>query len=234
MPTRRSADRRARPRTRRDAPQQPAIVDAQRASIDYGALDALMDRVAASLQRDGVAPGEAIAICARNSVAYAALFLGALRAGVVVAPLASSVTPASFHSMVSDAEARAPLRRRERRRTRLQESPARAHLLRSSRSTGDAPGNAVRRLACSGRQHAAGRSRFPPAMPFNIIYSSGNDGGRRRESSSRTGCAGRTSCAAAASATVADTVTLLATPLLLEHDARSSSSRRSRSAAPCC
>ncbi len=65
-----------------------------------------MDRVAASLQRDGVAPGEAIAICGRNSTRYAALFLGALRAGVVVAPLAASVTPASFRSMVGDAEAR--------------------------------------------------------------------------------------------------------------------------------
>jgi len=70
------------------APRQPAIVDADGASIDYGALDQLVDRIAASLQRDGVAPGQAIAICARNSAAYAALFVGALRAGVVVAPLA--------------------------------------------------------------------------------------------------------------------------------------------------
>src|SRR5205085_2226144 len=45
-------------------------------------------------------------ICGRNSVAYAALFLGALRAGVVVAPLAASVMPASFRSMVGDARAR--------------------------------------------------------------------------------------------------------------------------------
>ncbi len=88
------------------APLHAAIVDAEGAAIDYGSLDALMDRVAASLQRDGVAAGEAIAVCARNSVAYAAVFLGALRAGVVVAPLASSVTPASFRSMLGDAGAR--------------------------------------------------------------------------------------------------------------------------------
>ena len=89
----------------RAAPRQPALVDAT-STLDYGALDALMDRVAASLQRDGVAPGEAIAICALNSTRYAAIFLGALRAGVVVAPLAASVTPASFRSMVADAGAR--------------------------------------------------------------------------------------------------------------------------------
>ncbi len=65
-----------------------------------------MDRVAASLQRDGVAAGDSIAICAVNSTRYAAIFLGALRAGVVVAPLAASVTPASFRSMLADAGAR--------------------------------------------------------------------------------------------------------------------------------
>ena len=50
-------------------------------------------------------PGDAIALCAAPSTRYATLFLGALRAGVVVAPLAPSVTPASFASMLDDAEA---------------------------------------------------------------------------------------------------------------------------------
>ena len=49
--------------------------------ISYRDLDGLMDRVAASLQHDGIAPGQAIAICARNTGVSAALFLGALRAG---------------------------------------------------------------------------------------------------------------------------------------------------------
>src|SRR6476646_336393 len=84
------------------APGRRALVDGA-STLDYAALDATMDRVAASLQREGVAPGEAIAICAQNSTRYAAIFLGALRAGVVVAPLAASVTPASFRSMLADA-----------------------------------------------------------------------------------------------------------------------------------
>ncbi|MEO8937762.1 MAG: class I adenylate-forming enzyme family protein [Burkholderiaceae bacterium] len=73
--------------------------------LDYAALDGLMDRIAASLQRDGLRPDDAIAICASTSVRYAALYLGALRAGIVVAPLASSVTTASFASMLDDAQA---------------------------------------------------------------------------------------------------------------------------------
>ena len=70
-------------------PDADAIVqDGDR--LSYAELDALMDRVAASLQRDGVAPQQSIAICASSSLNYAALFVGALRAGVAVAPIAPS------------------------------------------------------------------------------------------------------------------------------------------------
>ena len=65
-----------------------------------------MDRVAATLQRDGVKPREAIAICAFASNAYLVLFMGALRAGIAVAPLAPSSTPAQIAGMTADAGAR--------------------------------------------------------------------------------------------------------------------------------
>ena len=87
------------------APERRALVDPQR-TLSYGELDALMDRVAASLQRDGLQPGDAIGICAASSATYAAVFLGALRAGVVVAPLAPGVLPAAFANMLRDAGAR--------------------------------------------------------------------------------------------------------------------------------
>ena len=70
-----------------EAPQRRALVQGG-ATLSYGELDELMDRVAAALQRDGVQAGEVIAICAGTSLAYAVTYLGALRAGVVVAPLA--------------------------------------------------------------------------------------------------------------------------------------------------
>ena len=85
-------------RARRRAPA-PAGAGAGRRMLDYAALDALMDRVAAALQRDGLRPGDSIAICASSVAEYAAVFLGALRAGVAVAPLAPSVdAPSSWRA----------------------------------------------------------------------------------------------------------------------------------------
>jgi len=86
-------------------PAHPALVDA-RQTLSYGELDAMLDRIAAALQRDGVRPREAIAVCASASVAYAAVFLGALRAGVVVAPLAPSETAKSLAGMLADSGAK--------------------------------------------------------------------------------------------------------------------------------
>ena len=89
---------------RRD-PAHLALVDS-RQTLTYAELDALMDRIAAALQRDGVRPRETIAICAGASVPYAAVFLGALRAGVVVAPLAPGETAKSLAGMLADSGAK--------------------------------------------------------------------------------------------------------------------------------
>ncbi|HEY1460454.1 MAG TPA: class I adenylate-forming enzyme family protein [Casimicrobiaceae bacterium] len=84
----------------RDA-RHPALVQ-DSARLDYGELDAAMDRVAAALQRDGVHTRDTIAICAANSIDYAVVFLGALRAGVTVAPLSPSLTADAIASMLND------------------------------------------------------------------------------------------------------------------------------------
>ena len=73
---------------------------------NYAELDAWIDRVAATLQRQGLGPGDAIAVCAGSSLAYVAVFMGALRAGLVVAPLAPGSTPAQLVAMAQDADAR--------------------------------------------------------------------------------------------------------------------------------
>ena len=82
-----------------------ALVQDER-TLSYGELDALMDRVAAALQRDGIQARESIAICAGTSIEYAAVYLGALRAGVVVAPLAPSCTAEELAGMAADAGAK--------------------------------------------------------------------------------------------------------------------------------
>src|SRR5262249_32556247 len=65
----------------------------------------MMDRVAAGLQRDGVPVGGTIAIAAYTSLEYAAVFLGALRAGVGVAPLQPGAMPDSLAGMIADSGA---------------------------------------------------------------------------------------------------------------------------------
>ncbi|WP_375267723.1 class I adenylate-forming enzyme family protein [Phenylobacterium sp.] len=85
----------------RDRPGHIALVDGER-TISYGDLNVLVDRIAAGLQREGVGPREAVAICATTSLEYAAVFLGALRAGAAAAPLAPSSSPESLVMMLKD------------------------------------------------------------------------------------------------------------------------------------
>ncbi|HWI84156.1 class I adenylate-forming enzyme family protein [Ramlibacter sp.] len=86
-------------------PQQRAVAQGER-SVTWAQLDAMADRVAASLQRDGVRPQQRIAICGANSLEYVALFVGGLRAGVAVAPLPTGAQPAQLAGMVADSGAR--------------------------------------------------------------------------------------------------------------------------------
>jgi acyl-CoA synthetase (AMP-forming)/AMP-acid ligase II len=151
-------------------PQRPALRDEQR-ELSYAELDALMDRIAAALQRDGVRPGDSIAICAHSSVHYAALFLGALRAGVVVAPLAPSANRESLASMLHDAGAQ----------WLFLDSAAQDLVPPSMAATrcvwldGALAGTRFEDwLAAEGAQPQA--VELSPESPFNIIYSSGTTG----------------------------------------------------------
>ena len=75
-------------------------------TLSWAQLDQLVDSVAASLQRDGLRPGDVVALCAAPCVRYAAVFVGVLRSGAVVAPLSPSVTPQVLAAMLGDAQAR--------------------------------------------------------------------------------------------------------------------------------
>ncbi|HEX7645666.1 MAG TPA: class I adenylate-forming enzyme family protein [Burkholderiaceae bacterium] len=155
-----------------ERPAHPAVISGDR-SIAYGAFDRLADRVAAALQRDGVGKGGAIAICAAASIEYAAVFIGALRAGIAVAPLAPSSTTESLAAMTQDAGARFLFvdadvaQELEPVADRVE-----ARLIRLDDSAGGAPLTAW--LAPVDALPAA--VEIEPALPFNIIYSSGTTG----------------------------------------------------------
>ena len=55
----------------RERPDHIALIEVERRA-SFAALDAMMDRIAASLQRDGIRPGECVAVCAATSLEYAA------------------------------------------------------------------------------------------------------------------------------------------------------------------
>ena len=153
-------------------PSRRALVEGPR-SLDYAALDALMDRVASALQQGGVRAGEAIAICASPSIEYAAVFLGALRAGVAVAPLAPGSTAESLRRMAADARARL-LFLDAGVAAALDAAPATDPVPRIALD-GSAAGRALGDwLAPAGSAPAPVDIR--PDTPFNIIYSSGTTG----------------------------------------------------------
>ncbi|HEX7792084.1 MAG TPA: class I adenylate-forming enzyme family protein, partial [Afipia sp.] len=149
-----------------------ALVQNERV-LDYRTLDQLADRIAATLQRDGVEPGEAIAICATMSIEYAAVFVGALRAGVAVAPLAPSSTAASIATMVADAGAKwffldAGVARE------LQPAERQIQAKRIALDGSDAGLALDEWLVEPGVAPAA--VEIDPSGPFNLIYSSGTTG----------------------------------------------------------
>ncbi|WP_375286095.1 class I adenylate-forming enzyme family protein [Sphingomonas sp.] len=81
-----------------------AIADGDR-QVTYAELDRLMDRVAAALQRDGTAQRQAVAMVSYPSVEQGIVFLGALRAGSVAAPIQPSATPEQIAGMIADSGA---------------------------------------------------------------------------------------------------------------------------------
>ena len=152
-----------------EQPGATALIEDGGRRLSWGELDALMDRVAAALERDGAGRGRRVAIHAETSMEFVAVFLGAARAGVVIAPLPLSPAPDALMRMLADAD------------------PALLFLDSArSRSLEGVEGPPVRRVAIDGGTHAQAFEAWlaPPGTapgpvdagpddPFNIVYSSG-------------------------------------------------------------
>jgi acyl-CoA synthetase (AMP-forming)/AMP-acid ligase II len=147
-----------------------AVVDGER-QLSYDDLDELIDRVAAALQADGLRPRDVISICALSSIEYVATFLGALRAGVAVAPLAPSSTPQDFAAMVKDSGAKVLFMDE----TTAAAMGASAHApLRVSLD--DSGWGRPFRAWCAAPGERPRPVAIDPDWTFNIIYSSGTTG----------------------------------------------------------
>ncbi len=155
-----------------DRPVRPALIEGDE-TLTYGGLAPLMDRIAVALQRDGVCSGEAVAVCARTSVNYAAAFLGILAAGAAVAPLAPSSTAATLLLMLKDSGAKVFLLDRETART-LEGTENEDGTKRVALDDSDAGEMFSQWLGPEGV--APAEVSITPDQPFNIIYSSGTTG----------------------------------------------------------
>src|SRR5580698_9998169 len=90
----------------REAPGRAALVHGER-TLTWAELDRRVDRVASALSASGSRPGDKVALLGENSIEYAEVFFGALRAGACVVPLTTMASTDSLSRMLSDSGARA-------------------------------------------------------------------------------------------------------------------------------
>jgi acyl-CoA synthetase (AMP-forming)/AMP-acid ligase II len=159
--------------TAAERPTQPALIlDGH--TLSYAGLDALIGRVANSLQREGLKQGQAVAACASTSIEYVALFLGVLRAGGLMTPLPPSATPQNLSAMLANSGAKILFLDQACARQWSTDEQAAAGLNRVwlDDSSGDASD-----WSSWLTPHATPTPIFPePHWPFNLIYSSGTTG----------------------------------------------------------
>ncbi|MEN9538409.1 MAG: hypothetical protein RLZZ126_644 [Pseudomonadota bacterium] len=152
-----------------DPARRALVVSGQ--SVSYGDLDAQMTCIAQALRADGLQSGDVVAVCAGTSLAYAQVFLGALRAGVVVAPLPPSAAPQSLARMVQDSGARRVFVDAEG--AGLLDGCLALHIRLDTASGAGSLSGWLERAASALPVDATQPS---PGHPFNIIYSSGTTG----------------------------------------------------------
>jgi len=83
---------------------QTAIETLDGAEVSYGDLDAGAARMANTLARHGVLPGDRVMVQVEKSVGAVLLYLGCLRAGAVYLPLNTGYTSAEVDYFMGDAE----------------------------------------------------------------------------------------------------------------------------------
>lgn len=146
-------------------PDAIAIVDETR-EVTWAGLIGEVERLAAQLVETGLERGQSVAILGKSSANYALVFLAAVRAGGVAAPLTTSASPEQLGGMAKDSGA--------------------AHLFIDAAKTAElgpefmADMNHIP-LEEIDQWMAIPGSRAPdfepePGDPFNIIYSSGTTG----------------------------------------------------------
>ncbi|MEO0440790.1 MAG: class I adenylate-forming enzyme family protein [Pseudomonadota bacterium] len=85
-------------------PDRIALDDGEE-TLSWAETAALVNRIAAQLQADGLQKGQAVAILGTTTIRYALVYLGAIMAGGCAAPLTTSATPKQLANMARDSGA---------------------------------------------------------------------------------------------------------------------------------
>jgi len=177
-------------------PEKIALIEGKN-RLNYADFDRQINRIAAALQLAGLKPKDCIALCGLNSISYAVLFMGALRAGVTPALIAPSSTPQAIKAMTNDSGAKI--------------------LFIDNKTTADVPTFSLDTEGIKTFTRDAPKAPGPvvinPKWAFNIIYSSGTTGAPKgivQSVEMRSGHVGR---AGVGFGYTPEAVTLIATPL---------------------
>ena len=149
-----------------EAADRPALSQGD-VVVTYAALDVLLNRAAAALQREGLSVGDRVALLGEPSVEYAIAFLAAVRAGVTPVPLAPSVTDETLKAMLDDAQPRLVFSDASQ--------SARLEGLDIVTLDGSAGGKAWQDWLAA-QDAVPVVSVIDPTTAFNVIYSSGTTG----------------------------------------------------------
>jgi fatty-acyl-CoA synthase len=84
---------------------QPAVI-LNGDALTYAEWQSWSARIAAMLEADGLQPGDRVAVCSTNSLAYVALILGVIRAGGIVSPVNFRYTPREIAELCETVEPR--------------------------------------------------------------------------------------------------------------------------------
>ncbi|MXP30115.1 AMP-binding protein [Porphyrobacter algicida] len=86
-------------------PDKPALRD-ETGELSWGEVHDRIERIAARLIEDGLERGQAVAILGTSTINYALVFLAAMRAGGVAAPLTTSASAEQLEGMAADSGAK--------------------------------------------------------------------------------------------------------------------------------
>ncbi len=157
-------------------PDKIALDDGEEV-LTWGQVSEYADRMAAQLQADGLAKGQAVAILGTSTVRYALAYLAAIRAGGCAAPLTTSAAPSQLQAMLADCGAMHLFIDAAKLADLDGLDLAQSKIVMLDVPTGEHPEEHPDIFSWMAAAGAAPRDLGAgPDDPFNIIYSSGTTG----------------------------------------------------------